>query len=121
MIKNKLLNEPNKKNNVPYKPKKCIGLLLKRPTNVSVERSRKPLINLSQPNFVTPYFLGRCSTTFSPIFLKPAHFASTGILRCISPYTSILFTTFLLYAFKPQLKSCSFICEILLAAALKIF
>src|SRR5690348_18500366 len=103
MIRYRLLHKPKTKNNVPYKPKKCIGLLLKRPTKVSIDKSRKPLINLSHPNFVTPYFLGRCSTTFSPIFLKPAHFASTGILRCISPYTSMLFTTFFLYAFKPQL------------------
>lgn len=63
-----LIAKPKRKQSVPYKPKKCIGLLPKRPMNARVSRSRKPLINLFQPNFVTPYFLGLCSTIFSPIF-----------------------------------------------------
>src|SRR6195952_3795682 len=95
-----------------------MGFFPNLPMNMIEARSRKPFTKRVQPNFVTPYFLGRCSTTFSPIFLKPAHFASMGTYRCISPYTSMLFTTFLLYDFKPQLKSCNFILLMLLAAAL---
>ncbi len=41
--------------------------------------------NLSRPYFVTPYFLELCFTTFSPIFWKPASFASMGMYLCISP------------------------------------
>src|SRR5256885_4883127 len=112
---------PAKKESVPHNPKKCIGRLENFPTNVMESMSRKPLINLLHPNFDFPYLRGRCSTTFSPIFLKPAHFASTGIYRCISPYTSMPFTVRLLYAFNPQLKSCRRIPETALVMALKNF
>ena len=37
------------------------------------------LTKRSHPNLVIPYFLARCSTIFSPIFLKPAHFARIGM------------------------------------------
>src|SRR5689334_5727307 len=110
---------PIKKNKVPHSPKKCMGRFENFPTNVMDMRSRNPLTNRSQPNLETPYLRGRCSTTFSPIFLKPAHFASTGMYRCISPYTSMLFTTFLLYDLRPQLKSCNCIPDIPRVTALK--
>src|SRR5215470_9362813 len=103
--------DPSRKANAPQVPKKCIGRLPYFPTNRIEARSNPPVTSRPIPNFDRPYFLGRCSTTFSPIFLNPAHFASNGMYRCISPYTSILFTTFTLYAFSPQLKSCNFIFE----------
>src|SRR5690606_3016512 len=112
---------PKKNDKVPHKPKKCMGRLPNLPTNMMDARSRNPFTKRSHPNLVTPYLRARCSTTFSPIFLKPDHLASMGIYRCISPYISMLFTTFFLYAFKPQLKSCSFIPELFLAAALNNF
>ena len=47
--------------------------------NQMVIKSRKPLIKRSIPNFVSPYFLAWCKTTFSPIFPKPEFLAKTGI------------------------------------------
>jgi hypothetical protein len=65
---------------VPHTPKKCMGFLPNLETKKIVNKSRNPLINLEiPPNLVEPYFLARCCTTFSPIFLNPAHFAITGI------------------------------------------
>src|SRR5438105_14265934 len=119
MIRYKVMINPNRKTSVPHKPKKCMGFLVNLLTKIMDIRSRNPFTNRSQPNLVMPYFLGLCSTTFSPIFLNPAHFAITGMYRCISPYTSILFTTFSLYAFNPQLKSCNLIFDTLLVTQLK--
>ena len=48
-----------------------------------------------------------------------AVFAICGIYRCISPYTSILFTSSFLYAFNPQLKSCNSIPVICAVVQLK--
>src|SRR5690349_12439437 len=104
---------------VPQLPKKCIGRFPNLPTNKIEARSRKPFMNLSIPNFEVPYFLARCSTTFSPIRLNPDHFAITGMYRCISPYTSIFFTTFSLYAFSPQLKSCNLMPVVFVVTQLK--
>ena len=42
--KYKLIKNPIKKQNVPYKPKKCIGLLLNLLTKVMVAKSKKPSI-----------------------------------------------------------------------------
>ena len=71
--------KPARKKRVPHSPKKCMGRLANFPTNEIDTRSRKPLTNRLNPNFDWPYFLCWCVTTFSPIFLKPAHFASTGM------------------------------------------
>src|SRR5699024_4413110 len=70
------------------------------------------------PNLLLPCLRAWCCTTFSPILVNPAFFANTGMYLCISLYTSILFVNDLEYAFKPQLKSCSFIPETILAVAL---
>src|SRR5450432_4126128 len=104
---------------MPQVPKRCMGLLPYLPTNMIDARSSPPVIRRPTPNFETPYFLAWWSTTFSPIFLKPAHLAINGIYRCISPYTSIFFTTFFRYAFKPQLKSCNLIFDTLEVTQLK--
>src|SRR5437870_2621065 len=109
---------PRRKDIVPQRPKKCMGFFPNFPTNMMEPRSRKPLTKRSQPNLVTPYFRARCSTTFSPILLITAHITRIVMYLYISPYISMLFTTFLLYDFKPQLKSWSLIFELLLAAAL---
>ena len=64
---------------VPRAPNKCMGRLPKRDKNQMVIKSKNPFINLSIPNFVSPYFRAWCCTIFSPILLKPAFFANTGI------------------------------------------
>src|SRR5579871_2313741 len=116
-----LSTKPSKKKKAPHVPNKCIGLLPYLPTNKIEARSNPPVINLPVPNFDLPYLRALCATTFSPIFLKPDHFASKGIYLCISPYTSMLFTTFNLYAFNPQLKSCNFILDTFEVNQLKNF
>src|SRR5690606_36557381 len=105
----------------PHAPKRCIGRLRNRDKNQIVIRSRNPLMKRSIPNFVSPYLRAWCFTTFSPIFPYPAFFAKTGMYRCISPLTSTFFTTTFLYAFNPQLKSCSFTPDVRRAAQLKSF
>ena len=47
--------------------------------NQIVIKSRNPLIKRSIPNLVSPYFLAWCCTTFSPILVKPAFLANTGM------------------------------------------
>ena len=67
--------KPNKNIRLPYKPKRCMGFFPNFDKNQSVIKSRYPFTKRSNPNFVSPNSRLRCSTTFSPIFLKPAFFA----------------------------------------------
>ena len=106
---------------VPRDPKKCIGLFPNLFINQSVIMSKNPLINLSLPNFVLPYFLAWCLTMCSPILLYPSFFAKIGINLCISPYTSIDFITSDLKTLIPQLKSWILIPELHLATKLNNF
>src|SRR5690554_6526576 len=99
-------------------PKKCIGFLPNLFRNQRVTRSRYPLKNLLDPNLLFPCLRAWCCTTFSPILVNPAFFANTGIYLCISLYTSMLLARGFEYAFSPQLKSCNFIPETILAVAL---
>src|SRR6056297_3835151 len=95
-----------------------MGLRPNLDTNQIVIKSKKPLMKRSAPNFVEPYFLAWCCTTFSVMSKKPAFLAKTGIYRCISPETSMVFTTLWLKALSPQLKSCNFTPEVFRAAQL---
>ena len=86
-------NNPKTNINVPHNPKKCMGLFPNFVRKEMVIKSKNPLIKRLIPNFVSPYFLAWCCTTFSPIFLNPSFWAKTGIYRCISPLTFTFFTT----------------------------
>src|SRR5690554_1332292 len=78
-INQMVIKKPDKKDTEPKDPKKCMGFFLYLFTNETEIRSRNPLKKRSMPNLVYPYFLGLCSTTFSPILLKPFHLAISGI------------------------------------------
>ena len=104
----------------PKAPKRCIGRFPNLEKNQSVSKSKKPWVKRSAPNFVLPYLRGWCCTIFSPIFVNPALLANTGMYRCISPVTSMFFTTSFLYALSPQLKSFNWTPEVFLAAQLNI-
>src|SRR5690625_6221116 len=56
----------------PHAPNKCIGRRPNRVRNQMVIKSKNPLKNRSDPNFVSPCFRAWCCTTFSPMFEKPA-------------------------------------------------
>ena len=67
------MTKPTMKFINPIEPKKCIGRLLKREINITDIKSSGPRIKRSIPNFDTPYLRSWWSTTFSPMFLNPAH------------------------------------------------
>ncbi len=108
MIMYMLTTIPIKNANVPHNPKKCMEAFYQtcfyKHNRSQVE---KTLMKRSQPNLQC-HICARDAHHFFANF-KPCPFCQYGYIAMHFAIHFILFTTFFLYDFSPQLKSCSFI------------
>ncbi len=103
---------------VPMDPNRCMGFFPKRVI--------KPIVNKIEVSFNESVEAIFCNAIFPRLvfynffsdFSEPCFFCKHWNITCISPKTSILFTTSFLYALSPQLKSCSLIPDDILAVLL---
>ena len=75
---------PSTTNNRPTEPSKCCGRWPNPIRNLTVNRSRNPLISRERPYLERPKRRARCWTTISPT-VNPRAAASTGTKRWRSP------------------------------------